>query len=284
MVGTLKQKAVKTTNTLLDPDGPELTAEQRAAMRTLQASLRAGLSAMYDEFSSKAGWRLRLKMPGRIAIPPLMLLAYCLLVLADSAVNFGQRVIDLQEEDERDLVLSLITTRQHFWVLFALRVLVTMPLLMIGGFGEPFNLVLRRYVELYESYAAVCKRFGDNPAVDWPHAVLMHVATREKMVKGALCMLTTFLVNAMAETLLDCVFNMVAIYFLANLDVWAENNVSNNAYSDVGRWLSQTEALAKYRYNPPRDAGKRLAEAPTAYAVECFLSFWSIEKVEASYS
>eukprot|EP00304_Pavlova_gyrans_P013715 CAMPEP_0206044730 /NCGR_PEP_ID=MMETSP1466-20131121/13713_1 /ASSEMBLY_ACC=CAM_ASM_001126 /TAXON_ID=44452 /ORGANISM="Pavlova gyrans, Strain CCMP608" /LENGTH=269 /DNA_ID=CAMNT_0053419631 /DNA_START=83 /DNA_END=892 /DNA_ORIENTATION=- len=259
----------------MNANGPPLTEDGERALRVLHASLHDGLQRTYAEFSAAPGWRLRLRRPGQGMRGSLLLIVYLLVLIADSSYSFAQRIADL-EEDGDELVLSSLTRRTQFWILFGVRIAITMPAMLLAGYGESFNGTLRRYVELHKSYKKVCARLGESVKEDWPHQTLQALIAQE-VFQGTLCMIGTFAINAMAESMLECVLNLMAIHFLTNLDEWAENNLSLNTRGDAAKWLQNPAKTCHARFDAPEDAEKRLRDAPLEYAVESYLQFWDVE-------
>ena len=110
-------------------------------------------------------------------------------------------------------------------------------------------------------------------------------------------MVTTVLVNFMAETMFDCVLNLMAVYFLTDLEEIALQNTRGNAFSLAALQKKITRRVGSNRsgnwhdhvFDPdyagdyPRDdeSGDGMDPLFNNKSVARYMELWSIECIEA---
>uniref|UniRef100_A0A0G4HIZ6 Uncharacterized protein n=1 Tax=Chromera velia CCMP2878 TaxID=1169474 RepID=A0A0G4HIZ6_9ALVE len=255
-------------------------------LRTIAASLRVGLKQKAEDLSNEAEMRAFLKFKASYsgytsftACGWFFTIFYLFVILVEQSFSFAARLAELEETGD-DYVLGTLTVRQSFWLLFGLRIFIALPVMMLMGFGERYNLVYQNYLQLYNDYAVIQRRLGEPVEVEWAHENIVRGGKTEKL-QGVLCGFATLAINTMSESLLDCVLNLMAVHLLTNFDEWMGNNIVNSGWTlrSLAGNSDEKEPLyivQKWRHLWEAPSPELEEKDPCRYVAESYIGFWGL--------
>ena len=106
-------------------------------------------------------------------------------------------------------------------------VLISLPVVIMNGYGDRYNTEYRRYVILRRYYETACAGARTSPRFGSKNDRIMRLIQLEKM-QGTKCLVTILISNFCSDSLKDCILNLMAIHFLTNLDEWGMQNIIMN--------------------------------------------------------
>jgi hypothetical protein len=208
----------------------------------LQHSLKAKLKSMYSNMTQQPGMATQfhlhhLRSQHSLMISQRILLLFYLLAVCYTAVlGYIKRVhaVHMLDDGAEQSVTCCSTTSEDDETLEGILLssngftVVSVPLMLLNGYGDAFNYEFAPYLQLEKDLSFVCTKLGMTgdeykAYIDWPHELVTKIA-KTQQVQGLLCMLATFIVNFCAEDMLSVVLNLMGIHFLTSIDEWTNNN------------------------------------------------------------